>query len=100
MGLAWLKRHNRSDDGKYLTAWLSTRVLRGTRTQTALAWSLSLPQMAATLAAAVVAYNSVNTSGARLLDESHVNAILVVVTCVAGPILVEQLTARMKSEAQ
>ena len=35
-------------------------------------WSLSLPQMAATLAAAVVAYKSVNASGARLLDESSV----------------------------
>ncbi|MGB8343197.1 MAG: cation:proton antiporter [Chthoniobacterales bacterium] len=86
--------------GKYLAAWLGTRVLGGSRTQTALVWSLSLPQMAATLAAAVVAYKTVNASGARLLDESYVNAILVLVvaTCVAGPILVERYASRMKSE--
>ncbi len=86
--------------GKYLAAWLSTRVLGGSRTQTALVWSLSLPQMAATLAAAVVAYKTVNAAGARLLDESYVNAILVLVvaTCVAGPILVERYAPRMKSE--
>jgi Kef-type K+ transport system membrane component KefB len=86
--------------GKYLAAWFSTRVPGGTRTQTVLVWSLSLPQMAATLAAAVVAYKSVNASGTRLLDESYVNAvlILVVATCVAGPILVERYARQLKGE--
>lgn len=75
--------------GKYAAAWLTTRAFGGTRPQTNLIWSLSLPQMAATLASAVVAYKTVNPSGERLLDQSYINAVLVLVvaTCVAGPIL-------------
>ena len=88
--------------GKYLAAWISVRIFGGTRAQTSLAWSLSLPQMAATLAAAVVAYNTVNAAGQRLLDESFVNAILVlvVVSCVAGPILVEQFAPRIVNDSR
>jgi hypothetical protein len=50
-----------------------------------------------TLASAVVAFKTVNTSGARLLSESYVNAILVLVvlTCVAGPILSARYARRM-----
>ncbi len=78
--------------GKYLAAWLSVRSFQGTRAQTGLAWSLSLPQMAATLAAAVVAHNTVNAAGEHLLDEGFVNVVLVlvVVTCVAGPVIAER----------
>jgi len=41
-------------------------------------WSLSLPQLAATLAAAVTAYATIDASGARLIDETVVNAVIVV----------------------
>jgi len=87
--------------GKYLAAWLSTLAFGGTRTRTGLVWSLSLPQMAATLASAVVAYQTVDASGARLLDEEYVNAVLVLVvlTCVAGPILSERSARRLRAEA-
>ncbi len=86
--------------GKYLAAWLSTLAFGGTRARTDLVWSLSLPQMAATLASAVVAYKTVDASGARLLDETYVNAVLVlvVVTCIAGPILSERSARRVKDE--
>ncbi|MEK7949211.1 cation:proton antiporter [Luteolibacter soli] len=86
--------------GKYIAAWLTTRIFGGTPAQTHLAWSLSLPQMAATLASAVVAYNTVNASGARLLDMPYVNAslVLVVITCVAGPILTQRFAGRVKGE--
>jgi len=86
--------------GKYLAAWLTMRIFGGTPAQVNLAWSLSLPQMAATLASAVVAYNTVNASGARLLDIPYVNAslVLVVVTCVIGPILTQRFASRVKSE--
>jgi Kef-type K+ transport system membrane component KefB len=88
--------------GKYLAAWLITRIFGGTRAQTHLAWSLSLPQMAATLASAVVAYHTVNAAGARLLDVSYVNAslVLVVVTCVAGPVLTQRFARQVKAEAE
>ena len=86
--------------GKYMAAWLSMRTFGGTSTQTGLVWSLSLPQMAATLASAVVAYKTVNDSGVRLLDEAYVNAVLVLVvaTCVAGPILSERFARQIKAE--
>jgi hypothetical protein len=75
--------------GKYLAAWFSRLAPGDTRAQTNLVWSVSLPQMAATLASAVVAYRTVNPTGVRLIDETYVNAVLVlvVVTCVLGPIL-------------
>ncbi len=55
-----------------------------------IALSLSpLALQSATLASAVVAHETMNAMGERLLDESYVNAVLVLVvaTCVAGPIL-------------
>lgn len=57
--------------------------------------------MAATLATAVVAYKTVNSSGQRLLNESYVNAslVLVVVTCVAGPILTERFARQLKDKS-
>ena len=58
-------------------------------------WSLSLPQVAATLAGALVAYESVNSAGERLIGESVLDCVLVLVmvTAVFGPILT-QLTIR------
>jgi hypothetical protein len=58
--------------------------------------------MAATLASAVVAYKTINASGERLLDETYVNAVLVlvVVTCVAGPILAERYAKQVDREAK
>ena len=87
--------------GKYLAARLTTGMFGGTRAQTNLAWSLSPPQMAATLASAVVGYNTVNAAGVRLLDMPYVNAslVIVVVTCVAGPILSQRFAQQVKGEA-
>ncbi len=87
--------------GKYIAAWLTTRIFGGSRAQMHLTWSLSLPQMAATLASAVVAYNTVNSAGVRLLDMPYVNAslVLVVATCVAGPILTQRYAQQVKSES-
>ena len=52
-------------------------------------WSLSLPQVAATLAAAVAGYQALNPNGDRLLDETVLNTIIVLmlVTAILGPIL-------------
>lgn len=84
--------------GKYLAAWISVKTIGGTSLDTKLAWSISLPQMAATLASAVVAYKTVNASGKHLLEENYVNAVLVLVvaTCVGGPILTERFAKQIK----
>lgn len=60
-------------------------------------WSLSLPQVAATLAAAMAAYDAVNADGDRLITESVLNAVIVlmVLTAVLGPVLTERFGRRM-----
>ena len=51
--------------------------------------SLTFPQVAATLATAIVGYEALNAAGQRLIDERMLNAVLVlvIVTSVVGPIL-------------
>lgn len=53
--------------------------------------------MAATLASAVVGHQAANGKGERLLDAGFVNAVvlLVIVTCVLGPLLTEPFAARL-----
>jgi Kef-type K+ transport system membrane component KefB len=60
-------------------------------------WALTLPQVAATLAAALVAHHTVNANGQRLLDETMLNAVLVLmlVTSTLGPVLTERFARRM-----
>jgi hypothetical protein len=60
-------------------------------------WSLTLPQVAATLAATLVGYNTLNAAGERLLTGEIFNAVLalLVVTSLLGPILTELFTPRM-----
>ena len=47
--------------------------------------SLTMPQVAATLAAAMVGYQAVNAAGVRLIDETILNTILVLVVVTAAP---------------
>jgi Kef-type K+ transport system membrane component KefB len=58
--------------------------------------SLTLPQVAATLAAALVGHDALNAAGERLLDIRMLNTVLVlvVVTSVLGPVLTERYAAR------
>lgn len=60
-------------------------------------WSLSLPQLAATLAAAVTAYTTVDANGARLIDETVINAVIVLmtVTAILGPLLTQRFGQRV-----
>jgi Kef-type K+ transport system membrane component KefB len=76
---------------KYLAARLTQRLFGYSRSQGHLIWSLSLPQVAATLAAAMVAFQAKNAAGVRLIDEPVINTVLVlvVVTSVLGPTLTE-----------
>jgi Na+:H+ antiporter len=62
-------------------------------------WALTLPQVAATLAAALVAYDTRNAAGQRLLDTTMLNAVLVLmlVTSILGPLLVERFAPRMRT---
>jgi Kef-type K+ transport system membrane component KefB len=63
-------------------------------------WSLTLPQVAATLAATLVAYKTFNAAGQALLDSRMLNAVLimVLVTAILGPILTQHYAPRMLEE--
>ena len=60
-------------------------------------WALTLPQVAATLAATLVGYDTLNAAGERLLADEIFNTVLVllVVTSLLGPILTELFTPGM-----
>src|SRR6185436_400322 len=77
---------------KYLAAEVARRAFGYSRLEGLTMWSLSLPQVAATLAAALVAYNTTNAAGERLIGESVLNSVIVllVVTSVLAPILPER----------
>lgn len=86
---------------KLFAAKITQRLYHFTKTEGLLMWSLSLPQVAATLAAAVVAYNTLNADGQRLINEPVLNAIIVlmVVTSLLGPVLTERFSRRLARSA-
>lgn len=87
--------------GKFLAARLAGLVSHYSRETVLTMWSLSLPQVAATLAAAVVAYGTKNAAGERLIDEPILNSVLVVmvVTSTLGPTLTQRIGQRLASSA-
>jgi Kef-type K+ transport system membrane component KefB len=60
-------------------------------------WSLTLPQVAATLAATLVAYRTFNAAGQPLLDSRMLNGVLimVLVTSILGPVLTQHFALLM-----
>ena len=76
---------------KFIAAKISARALNYSKNEGSLMWALSTPQLAATLAAALVAFESVNESGERLINETVFDTILILmtVTAVLGPVLAE-----------
>ena len=83
--------------GKWIAAMVVGRAFNYLPATRLTMWSLTLPQVAATLAAALVAYHTVNANGQRLLDERMLNAVLVLMlaTSILGPILTERFAPRM-----
>lgn len=88
--------------GKYVAAEITARLFAYSSTEGRLIFSITIPQMAATLASAVVGYQALNSSGERLLDVQFVNAtlVLVVATCVVGPILTERWGKALAADPQ
>jgi Kef-type K+ transport system membrane component KefB len=82
---------------KFLAAKVAQRKFHYSHEETLVMWSLSLPQVAATLAAALVAYEAKNADGRRLIDEPLLNSVIVlmVVTSVLGPVLTEVFGKRL-----
>jgi Kef-type K+ transport system membrane component KefB len=83
--------------GKWIAAEVVGRAFNYLPATRLTIWSLTLPQVAATLAAALVAYHTIDANGQRLLDERMLNAVLVLMlaTSILGPILTERFAPRM-----
>ena len=84
--------------GKYVAARAAARFLGFSRSDGQLMFALSVPQVAATLAVALVAYNSLDADGQRLVDEPVLNAtiVLVIVTSVLGFIFVDRSVRELR----
>jgi len=88
--------------GKWLAAEIAGRSFGCSRAARQTMWSLTLPQVAATLAATLVAFDTFDPAGHRLIDERLLNAVLVLMltTAILGPVLTECFAPRMlKDEA-
>lgn len=74
---------------KFIAALIAKGLYRYNTPELLTMWSLSLPQVAATLAATLVGYQTLNAAGERLIGEGILNSVIVlmVVTSVLGPML-------------
>jgi Kef-type K+ transport system membrane component KefB len=69
--------------GKWIAAWVVGRTFGYSRNEQLMVWSLTLPQVAATLAATLVAHDTLGAAGQRLLDDRMLNVVLVLVLVTA-----------------
>jgi len=88
--------------GKYLAAEIVGRRFGYTRDERLTIWSLTLPQVAATLAAALVAYKTFDAAHNRLIDSRMLNVILALMlfTSIVGPILTGLFAPRLVPETR
>ena len=83
--------------GKWIAAWAAGKAFRYSLDERLMVWSLTLPQVAATLAATLVAHETLDSAGHRLLDDRMLNVVLVLVfmTSILGPVLTERFALRL-----
>jgi Kef-type K+ transport system membrane component KefB len=83
--------------GKGIAATIASRAFSYSPAARLTMWSLTLPQVAATLAATLVGFDTLNAAGQRLLDGRMLNAVLVlmVTTAIVGPVLTQRFAPRM-----
>ena len=77
--------------GKWIAAQIAGRAFGYSPVARMTVWSLTLPQVAATLAATLVAFDTFNPAHQRLLDDRLLNVVLVLMltTSILGPVLTE-----------
>jgi Kef-type K+ transport system membrane component KefB len=83
--------------GKFAAAEIAGRLYKYDREERLTMWSLTLPQVAATLAATLVAYNTFDAQHQRLIDGRMLNVVLALMlfTSIIGPILTEHFAPRL-----
>jgi Kef-type K+ transport system membrane component KefB len=83
--------------GKFLAAEIVGRAFKYPQSARLTMWSLTLPQVAATLAAALVGFNTFNPARQRLIDNQVLNSVFVLMlaTSILGPILTQRYAPSM-----
>jgi Kef-type K+ transport system membrane component KefB len=86
--------------GKWIAAQLAGRLFGYSTAARLTMWSLTLPQVAATLAATLVAFHTLNPAGERLLDDRMLNVVLVLMltTSIVGPVLTQKFAPKLVEE--
>jgi Kef-type K+ transport system membrane component KefB len=86
--------------GKWIAAQSIGRAFGYSRYARLTMWSLTLPQVAATLAATLTALNTFDPARTRLIDYDllHVVFVLLLTTSILGPFLTERFAPRMIAE--
>ena len=86
--------------GKWIAAEIAGRAFHYNSAARLTVWSLTLPQVAATLAAALVAYDTFNHAGQRLIDVRMMNVVLVLMltTAILGPVMTARFAPLMLPE--
>jgi Kef-type K+ transport system membrane component KefB len=87
--------------GKWIAVQVAGRAFGYTQAARMTMWSLTLPQVAATLAATLVAFDTRNPAGQRLIDSRLLNVVLVLMltTSILGPVLTEHFAPRLLKDA-
>jgi Kef-type K+ transport system membrane component KefB len=88
--------------GKWIAAQTVGRAFAYSPVARMTMWSLTLPQVAATLAATLVAFDTRNPAGQRLIDSRLLNVVLVLMltTSILGPVLTEHFAPRLLKDAR
>jgi Na+:H+ antiporter len=87
--------------GKGIAAAVAARAYNYTRAAQMTIWSLTLPQVAATLAATLVGFDTFNPAGERLIGREIMDVVfvLILVTATLGPIMTQRYAPLMLAES-
>jgi Kef-type K+ transport system membrane component KefB len=85
--------------GKFIASQIAGKAFGYSSIARFTVWALTLPQVAATLAATLVAYDTYNAAHQRLLDSRVLNVVLVLMltTSILGPVLTAYFGGRLKA---
>jgi Kef-type K+ transport system membrane component KefB len=83
--------------GKFIAAEVTGRMFNYSLPARLTVWSLTLPQVAATLAAALVGFSTFDPAGQRLIDDRILNAVFVLMlsTSILGPVMTQRYAPLM-----
>ena len=86
--------------GKWIAAEIAGRAFKYTSAARLTMWSLTLPQVATTLAVTLVAFHTFDPLHQQLIDQRmlHVVLVLMLITATFGPILTQYFAPRMRAD--